>query len=169
MAGDPQAVMRALHDEHAPALWAYCLRLTHHDRPRAEDLLQETLLRAWRRQDVLGDESRELRPWLFTIARNLFVDQWRAGRAHPVHVEAEPPVEPVDSEVDQLLLTFVVEEALTRLSAEHRAVLRACYYRRLPMAEAAQRLGVPPGTVKSRLHYALRSLRLALEELGVTG
>ncbi len=62
----------------------------------------------------------------------------------------------------------MVADALTKLSEEHRAVLLECYYRGLPVAEAARHLGVPEGTVKSRTHYALRALRLALEEMGVT-
>ena len=70
-------------------------------------------------------------------------------------------------ESDQLLLSWVVAEALTHLSREHRDVLLECSYRGRPVAEAARRLGVPEGTVKSRTHYALRALRLALEELGV--
>ena len=61
----------------------------------------------------------------------------------------------------------MVAEAVTRLSPEHRAVLVECYYRGQPVAEAARRLGVPEGTVKSRTHYALRALRLALQEMGV--
>lgn len=168
MGPDPQTVMRALHDEHAAALWSYCLRLAGGDRGRAEDLVQETLLRAWRRPAQLTDPSRPARAWLFTIARNLYVDQWRAQRVHPVYADPEPPTQPVDDEVDGILLTCVVEEALARLSDDHRAVLRECYYRQRSVAEAAALLGVPAGTVKSRLHYALRSLRLALEELGVT-
>ena len=78
--------------------------------------------------------------------------------------------EPADDgdRTDQLLLSWVVADALTRLSEEHRAVLLECYYRGRPVAEAARRLGVPEGTVKSRTHYALRALRLALEEMGVT-
>ena len=72
-----------------------------------------------------------------------------------------------DDRTDQLLLSWVVAEAITRLSEEHRAVLLECYYRGRPVAEAAERLGVPEGTVKSRTHYALRALRLALEEMGV--
>ena len=78
------------------------------------------------------------------------------------------PTDGVDDHTDQLLLSWVVAEALTRLSSEHRAVLLECYYRGRPVSEAAQRLGVPVGTVKSRTHYALRALRLALEELGVS-
>ena len=69
---------------------------------------------------------------------------------------------------DQLLLSWVVAEALTHLSEDHRTVLLECYYRGRPVAEVARRLGVPPGTVKSRTHYALRALKLALEEMGVS-
>jgi RNA polymerase sigma-70 factor (ECF subfamily) len=61
----------------------------------------------------------------------------------------------------------VVADAITQLSSDHRAVLLECYYRGRSVAEAARRLGVPEGTVKSRTHYALRALRLALEEMGV--
>ena len=68
---------------------------------------------------------------------------------------------------DQLLLSWVVAEALTQLSPEHRAVLLECYYRGRPVSEAARAARRPEGTVKSRTHYALRALRLALEEMGV--
>ena len=78
-----------------------------------------------------------------------------------------PEGEGTEDHTDQLLLSWVVADALTRLSPEHRAVLLECYYRGRPVAEAAARLGVPVGTVKSRTHYALRALRLALEEMGV--
>ena len=81
---------------------------------------------------------------------------------------ADVPEVPADAErTDQLLLSWVVADALTRLSPEHRAVLLECYYRGNSVAEASRRLGVPEGTVKSRTHYALRALRLALEEMGV--
>ena len=62
----------------------------------------------------------------------------------------------------------MVAEALRRLSLAHRQVLVECFYRGCSVAEASERLGIPPGTVKSRTHYALRALKLALEEMGVT-
>ncbi len=167
MPGNQVAMMQRLHDEHAAALWGYCMRLTGNDRARAEDVAQETLLRAWRHFPVLDDSRGSVRAWLFTVARNVVIDEWRTRRAHSELPMADVPdmADPGDH-TDELLLSWVVAEALTKLSPEHRAVLLECYYRGVPVAQAALNLGVPEGTVKSRTHYALRALRLALEEMG---
>ena len=168
MTDDPAIAMKELHDDHSGALWAFCLHLTGNDRARAEDVAQETLLRAWRNAGVLTESRGSVRSWLFTVARNIVIDEWRTRRAQREFATAElPDVTPTDDRTDELLLSWVVSEALTALSAEHRSVLVECYYRGRPVAEVAQRLGIPEGTVKSRTHYALRSLRLALEEMGV--
>jgi RNA polymerase sigma-70 factor (ECF subfamily) len=169
MPDDEVALMQQLHDEHSAALWGYCLSLTGHDRARAEDVVQETFLRAWRSRDVLDRPGTSVRAWLFTVARNIVIDEWRTKRAHAETTVAEVPDAGESDRTDQVLLSWVVSEALTKLSEEHRAVILECYYRGRPVAEAAERLGVPPGTVKSRTHYALRALRLALEEMGVAG
>jgi len=169
MSDDEVALMQQLHDEHSVALWRFCLRLVGNDRARAEDVVQETMLRAWRHRAVLESSPPALRAWLYTVARNIVIDEWRSRRAR-----IETPVADVpeggthDDASDQLLLSWVVAEAVTRLSPDHRAVLLECYYRGRPVAEAARRLGVPEGTVKSRTHYALRALKLALEEMGVS-
>lgn len=163
-------LMREVHDEHAAALWSFCVRLTGADRARAQDVCQETLLRAWQHPDVLCRPAPQVRGWLFTVARNLVIDDWRAARTHRETVtDHVPEAVPAREEVDALLESWVVTEAVARLSPEHRQVLYECYYQGRSVAEAARRLGVPEGTVKSRTHYALRSLRLALEEMGVTG
>jgi RNA polymerase sigma-70 factor (ECF subfamily) len=160
--------MQRLHDEHAAALWSYCLRLTGQDRARAEDVAQETLLRAWRRIEVLEATQGSVRAWLFTVARNIVIDEWRTKRSQKEFAVAEVPEgEGLSDRTDQLLQSWMVAEAVTTLSPEHRAVLLECYYRGVSVAEAARHLGVPEGTVKSRTHYALRALRLALEEMGV--
>lgn len=169
MSDDEVALMRQLHDEHAEALWTFCLRLVGSDRSRAEDVVQETLLRAWRHRSILESPPPALRAWLYTVARNLVTDEWRHRRVLRETPVADVPEGPTSEDrTDQMLLSWVVAEALTRLTPEHRAVLLECYYRGRPVAEAAQRLGVPEGTVKSRTHYALRALKLALDEMGVS-
>jgi RNA polymerase sigma-70 factor (ECF subfamily) len=145
-----EQVLRLLHDEHAPALWGYAMRLTGGDTGRAQDAVQETLLRAWKHPEVMDTERGSPRPWLFTTLRNVLIDEWRARKVRPEVVTDE------------------VADAQRQLSQQHREVLLECYYRGCSVAQAAQRLGIPTGTVKSRTYYALRALRLALEERGVT-
>jgi RNA polymerase sigma-70 factor (ECF subfamily) len=163
-----EVVMERLHAEHLPDLRSYCLRLTGHDVARAEDVVQETLLRAWVNASTLDDLHGSVRGWLRRVARNIVIDEWRTPRAQrELPVEDVPEREEQRGHVDELLLSWVVADALTQLSQPHREVLLECYYRGASVAEAARRLGIPPGTVKSRTHYALRALRLVLEELGL--
>jgi RNA polymerase sigma-70 factor (ECF subfamily) len=163
-------LLRALHEEHGDALFAHALRLTSGDRQRAEDLVQETLLRAWQHPEALDPERGSVRAWLFTTARNLAIDAWRrrAARVGEVITDVPPETPGVVDDTDRAVESWLVAEALSRLSRPHRDVLVECFYQGRSVAEAATRLGVPAGTVKSRTHYALRSLKLVLEELGVT-
>lgn len=161
-----EGLLRALYAEHSGPLLGYALRLTNGDRQHAEDVVQETLLRAWSHPQAL--DGRPIRPWLFTVARNLVVDAVRARRSRPPEVgDAALEVLPAADEIDRALESWTVAEALADLSPEHRSVLVETYYRGRSVGEAAQALGVPPGTVKSRTYYALRALRLALEERGL--
>ena len=83
MSESDAALLQALHEEHGPALWSFCLRLTGHDRARAEDVVQETLLRAWRHSRGDDRDHDHVRAWLFTVARNIVVDEWRSRRVAP--------------------------------------------------------------------------------------
>jgi RNA polymerase sigma-70 factor (ECF subfamily) len=161
--------LRALYDGHASVLLAYALRLTNGDRTRAEDIVQETLLRAWRNLDNLDDDARPVRPWLFTVAQRLAIDAHRARHARPTEVgDAALASVPSLDEMGPALDRILVADALRALSQEHRAVIVETYYRGRSVAEAATALGIPAGTVKSRCYYALRALKLALAERGVT-
>jgi RNA polymerase sigma-70 factor, ECF subfamily len=163
-----EELFRGLYREHAAALQSYVQRLVHGDRQAAEDIVQETLLRAWKHAHVLPDGAQ--RPWLFTTARRLVIDAYRARNARPPEASADlldstAADDGLDTALDAVLLT----DALHALSSEHRAVLFDCYYRGHTAAQIAAARGLPPGTVRSRIHYALRALRLALQERGVSG
>jgi RNA polymerase sigma-70 factor, ECF subfamily len=160
--------LRALFEQHAAPLLAFALRLTGGDRGRAEDVVQETLLRAWRQPSAL-DDSRPVRAWLYTVARNVAVDAFRARRARPPETGDDMlALLPAADEIEQALDHWILIDAISTLSRAHREVIVETYYRGRSVAEAAEALGIPPGTVKSRTFYALRALRRALEERGVT-
>ncbi|GII57516.1 RNA polymerase sigma factor [Planotetraspora thailandica] len=164
-AATAEDLMRALVEDHGGPLYGYVLRLTG-DPGRAEDVVQETLLRAWRHPSVL--EGRPVRAWLFTVARNLVVDQHRARQSRPQETGDEAlAVVPADDELEKAVESWGVAEALASLRTEHREVLLETYYRGRSVKEASEVLGIPPGTVKSRTYYALRALKLALEERGL--
>lgn len=160
-------LMRTLHDEHASALWSFVVSLTG-DPVAAQDVVQETLLRAWRHPEVLDPATGSPRGWLFTVARHLVIDDWRSRRTRPETVTDSVPELATTDTTDRALQSWVVLEALGRLSADHRAVLAECYYGGRSIADAARTLGIAEGTVKSRTHYALLALRVVFQEMGVT-
>ncbi|BAX91117.1 sigma-70 family RNA polymerase sigma factor [Mycobacterium shigaense] len=164
------ALMKALYDEHAAVLWRYALRLTG-DATHAEDVVQETLLRAWQHPEVIGDTERSARAWLFTVARNLIIDDRRSARYRNVVGSLDEdgaPEQATPDEVNAALDRLLIADAIAQLSVEHRAVIERSYYRGWTTAQIASDLLIAEGTVKSRLHYAVRALRLTLQELGVT-
>jgi RNA polymerase sigma-70 factor, ECF subfamily len=158
-----EALIRALYADHGRALLAYVQRLTG-DRATAEDVVQETLVRAWRKSDVMTNGRGSVRGWLFTVARNIVIDQVRARAARPQEVsdEVDAPASERDP-ADQVVDSIVVLEAMNGLSEEHRSVIEEIYFRGRAVAEAAVVLDIPAGTVKSRSYYALRALREKLE------
>jgi len=163
-------LMRVLYDEHAAALWRYAVRLTG-DRARAEDVVQETLLRAWQHPEVAEDSERSARAWLFTVARNMIIDERRSARFRKERGSLDTidePEQPGPDEVNVALDRLLVGDALAQLSDDHRAVIRRSYYLGWTTAQIAADLQIAEGTVKSRLHYAVRALRLTLQEMGVT-
>lgn len=169
MPSSETALVAALYDEYGPALYRFAYRFLQ-DRGRAEDTVQEVLLRAWRNPARMDPATGSPRAWLFTVARNVLTDQWRADQARPRTVGDESVVAtvPADDIFERLVETWQVEDALTELSLDQRRVLVEVYYRGRSVNEAARELGIPAGTVKSRTHYALRTLRAALVERGLT-
>ena len=159
-----EVLIRSVYEEHGGALLAYATRLTG-DRATAEDVVQETLIRAWRHSDALVNGKGSVRGWLLTVVRNIITDRYRAKAARPAEVSESPATPPVEEDhADSVVDTMTVLGALDRLTPEHRDVLTELYYRERSVAEAADTLGIPAGTVKSRSHYALKALRETFRE-----
>ncbi len=167
MADDDAQRLAALFDAHAAPVWRYVVHLTG-DRAGADDVVQETLLRAWRTPRILAQDPATTRSWMFTVARHLVVDDVRSARRRREVVVDDLPERAQADATEALFESILIEEALAALSIEHRAVVIRAYYGGLTVAEMAGELEIPEGTVKSRLHYGLRALRLAFQEKGVT-
>ncbi|MEU3572498.1 sigma-70 family RNA polymerase sigma factor [Kitasatospora sp. NPDC036755] len=164
-----EELMRALYREHAGPLFGFVLHLVAGDRQRAEDVVQETLVRAWRNIHRLDPEAGSLRPWLVTVARRIVIDGHRGALARPREVDASALEQlPAEDETDRALRMMTVADALGDLSPTHREIIVETYLKGRTAKEAAAVLGIPAGTVRSRVFYALRALRIALEERGVT-
>ena len=151
-----------IYREHGPMLRRVVWRATS-DPDRVDDIVQEVILRVWRQ----APEADNLRAYLITTARHLIVDQHRAATRRPQQAQLVD-VASDDAALDRALDQVLVEEALGRLQPAHRDIVRCLYYERLSVAETAGRVGVPEGTVKSRAYYAVRNLRVILDEMGVT-
>ncbi|MEU6537744.1 sigma-70 family RNA polymerase sigma factor [Streptomyces sp. NPDC047000] len=157
--------LAALQREHGRPLFALLLRLCDGDRQRAEDLVQETLVRAWQHPEALrADTFDSVRPWLMTVGRRLAIDARRARQARPAEV-GDAVLENsrvIADHAERSAATLDVRQAVKTLTPEHREVLVLVYFHGASVAEAAETLGIPAGTVKSRAYYALRALRRVL-------
>ena len=168
--GTAESFVQRMYAEHGSFLRAFVLRLTAGDRFLAEDVVQETMVRAWRHADrLLAGGPRCMLPWLTTVARRIVINERRARNCRPTEVsDVLLDVVPVQDETDRALQRRIILDALGKLSMAHRTVIVEIYLRGRTVEDLARILGVPPGTVKSRTYYAMRALRGALLRQGVT-
>ncbi|MFF7705522.1 sigma-70 family RNA polymerase sigma factor [Streptomyces lydicus] len=170
-----EAFLRGLYAQHRTALLRYVMQIGRVDRETAEDLVQETFLRAWRNAAKLDrgpDLPREsLRPWLLRVARNLVIDAYRAQNARPRQVgeSVAPETSAVPDGSEEIAASCDVVGVLARLSQQHREVVvyLHCMDRSIP--DTARAIGIPAGTVKSRNYYALKELRVIAAQLDMAG
>jgi RNA polymerase sigma-70 factor, ECF subfamily len=149
--------------QHNFVLQQYALKLTRGDMQRAEDIVQESLVRAWRHPEVIGNGQQPIRSWLFTVARNVATDMWRArSRAEEALGEENTDLPDPAEHMDQVITAVDVRDALSTLIPEHRQVIVEMYLRDRSVAQTADLLGISEGTVKSRAYYGLRRLRQVL-------
>ena len=161
---DAQARMTELHREYGRVLLGFLSGFTTAGRLNAEDLFQETMIRVWRKVDDVPTEPEHARRWLFTVARRVGIDAIRRARARPVLVDLVDDFASSgrDDTTDSVVAVESLRRAFRSLSAQHQRILAELYLEGRSLRETAVRVGVPLGTVKSRAHYALRSVRLAV-------
>jgi RNA polymerase sigma-70 factor, ECF subfamily len=160
--------LRELYRRYAGQLYGFACNALG-DRELAEEVVQDVFARAWRHAREYDRSRASVRTWLYSIARNRVVDARRRAAVRPgvaPSADQETPAE-LDRTLEQAVLRWQVAAALARLSPEHREVIRLAHYGGLTLREIAERKGIPLGTVKSRTSYALRSLRLILDEMEV--
>ena len=154
-----QAFLR-LADEHLDAAYRLA-RAILHDATDAQDATHDAFEQAWRKWSTLRDTAR-FEPWFDRILVNTCRDRLRSGRRQPTDISGELAIttnDPNGQAHDRDLLA----NAIAGLSPDHRVVVALRYYRDLPVEEIASRLGIPAGTVQSRLHYALKRLHSAID------
>ncbi|MEU3516891.1 sigma-70 family RNA polymerase sigma factor [Streptomyces sp. NPDC006654] len=162
--------IRSIYDEYGSVLIRFAARLLGGDWIRAEDIFQEAVVRAWRHIALLGPQDEGLRPWLFTVVRNLVIDDHRARLIRPVTAcSLDSVVIPMADDVERTLTQQIVNDALRDLTPQQRQVLHHMYFLRQSVAEASKELDIAQGTVKSRTYYAMRALKTALQNRGVHG
>ncbi|MGI8780953.1 MAG: sigma-70 family RNA polymerase sigma factor [Solirubrobacteraceae bacterium] len=159
--------MRGLYRLYGGELYGFALNALG-DRGAAEEIVQEVFVRAWRHAGRYDPGRAAVRTWLYQIARHAIIDARRRASVRP-GLPLHEPSEDADggTSLEQAMLGWQVAAALERLTPEHRQMVRMAQFRGLTMREIAEHTGLPLGTVKSRTWYALRSLRLVLEEMGV--
>jgi RNA polymerase sigma-70 factor, ECF subfamily len=164
---DSGAPLRRLYGRYERRLYGFGLRLLG-EPGLAEELVQETWVRLWQSAPRFDPQRGTVRAFLFTIARRVAADLWRRPSSRSLGAEREDAAS-VEAAADDVLLAVTVRDAMESLSPAHREVLELVYDEDLKLADIADRLGVPLGTVKTRAHHALRGLRRALEERGWDG
>ncbi|WP_223622869.1 sigma-70 family RNA polymerase sigma factor [Microbacterium sp. EST19A] len=163
---DTDRLLRNAHDRYSGMLRGFVISLPY-DAALADDVVQETLLRAWQHAEILTRPEPVVRAWLCKVARNMVIDDLRSARRRREIVVETLPESAHDDDTDRLFERWIIAEALSTLPADQKAVISGAYHGGRSVAQLATEFGIPTGTVKSRLHYGMRALRVALQERGV--
>lgn len=156
---DAEEIITRLYKDNGAFILGYVTGLLR-DRYLAEDVVQETMLRAWRHCARFSPAKGSVRGWLIRVAHNIAMDKIRMRQSRPPEVaQYDSSLALVKDHADSVVTAVQVRAALERLSPAHRAVIEQVYMNGCTAREAAERLGIPEGTVFSRAFYALRQLR----------
>jgi RNA polymerase sigma-70 factor (ECF subfamily) len=163
-----EETMRVLYRTYGGELYGFAVNCLG-DRGLAEEVVQDVFTRVWRHAESFDPDKASFRTWIYGIARHAIIDLERRRAVRPALASRPDDTDELstDDSIEQALLSWQVAAALARLTPEHQQVIRLAHFQGMRLREIAEQTGVPLGTVKSRVSYALRGLRLALEELGV--
>ena len=166
---DTGEAVRALYRTYSGELYGFALNSLG-ERGAAEEIVQEVFMRGWRHAGSYDPGRGSARTWLYQITRHAIIDARRRAAVRPglaIHEPSESAAPATAPSIEQAMLGWQVASALERLTPDHRQMIRLAHFQGLSMREIAERCELPIGTVKSRTWYALRSLRLVLEEMGI--
>jgi RNA polymerase sigma-70 factor (ECF subfamily) len=163
-----EETMRLLYRTYGGELYGFALNCLG-DRGLAEEVVQDVFTRVWRHAESFDPDKASFRTWIYGITRNAIIDLERRRSVRPALASRPDDTDELatDDSIERALLGWQVSAALERLTPEHQQVIRLAHFHGMRLREIAEQTGLPLGTVKSRVSYALRGLRLALEELGV--
>jgi len=160
--------LRTLYRRYSDELYGFAYQALG-DRGAADEVVQDVFTSVWRNAHTYDERRGSFRTWVYRIARNAVIDKRRRRAVRPaLSVYEETPDNEkgaLDESIEQAALRWQVAAALARLTPEHREVVRLAHYEGMTMREIADAKGLPIGTIKSRAWYAMRSLRLTLEEM----
>ena len=163
--GDRGAPLDELYRRYEGRIYGLGVKLLG-DAGLAEELVQETFVRLWRRADRFDPSRGTVSAFLYALARRIAIDLWRRPSSRPLAPEPTDDMAGPDA-IEHILVGLTVRDAMESLSPAHRQVLELSYTQDLTQVQIAERLGLPLGTVKTRTYYAMRALKLALEERGI--
>src|ERR1700691_3523793 len=167
-AGDIGEPVAELYRRHAGRIYRFGLQLLG-DTGLAEELVQECFVRLWRTAGRFDISRGTVAAYLFVMARSIAADLRRRPSSRPLLPVEDTQIPPQPDSADRILEALMVRDALESLTAAHREVLMLCHAEGLTQSQIAERLGLPLGTVKTRLYHGLRALKAALAERGYDG
>lgn len=166
--GDIGEPVAELYRRYGGRLYRFGLHLLG-DTGLAEELVQECFIRLWRTAGRFDVSRGPVAAYLFVIARSIGADLRKRPSSRPLEPVDETQVPPQPDSADRIVETLMVRDALDSLSAAHREVLMLVHDEGLTQSQIAERLGLPLGTVKTRMFHGLKALRTALAQRGYDG
>jgi RNA polymerase sigma-70 factor (ECF subfamily) len=168
VAGEVEVPVRDLYRRYGKRLYRFGIQVLG-DNGLAEEMVQETFVRLWRTAGQFDLSRGSVGAYLFVIARSTAADIRKRPSSRPLVPFEEAQVPPQADRVDQILDAMIVREALETLGPGHAQVLRLAQEEGLTQSQIAERLGLPLGTVKTRMFHGIRAMRSALAERGFSG